>query len=306
MLRTATLLLCAAMLLLGTSRFAMTCFAAAPGTVLRGTKVLPKEGAVFKIGRETVEDANFPLPYIVQDVKGDWLWVGSDRKGWVQRSQVVTIEEAPEYYTQMLTDGRQKAWAYNLRAIAWQHKGDLDLAIADFGERLRLEPDATTFSNRADAWRLKGQFDKAIADCDHAIRLDPDSAFAYNNRGMAWSGKREYGKAIADFNQAVRLDPAFLEGYNNTAWLLATCPDENFRNGKRAVALATKACELSEWTIAASLDTLAAAHAEAGNFDMAIRYEKRAIELGSHDRELRKGTQQRLALFLDHNAFQDE
>ncbi len=295
-------MLCTAILLAASTRSV----AADPTTVSRGMKVLPKENAIFKIGRETIDDASFPLPYIVQDVKGEWLWVGSDRKGWVQCSQVVTLDEAPAYYTQLIRDERQMAWAYNLRAIAWQHKGELDLAIADFGERLRLEPDAMTYSNRGDVWRAKKAFDRAIADCNEALRLDPDFAFAYNNRGLAWSGKKEYSKAIADFNQAVRLDPTLLEGYNNTAWLLATCPEERFRNGNRAIELATKACELSEWTIPGTLDTIAAAYAEVGSFELAIKYEKRAIELNPRDPEILKGPKQRLLFYLDHSPYREE
>jgi tetratricopeptide (TPR) repeat protein len=163
-----------------------------------------------------------------------------------------------------------------------------------------------TFNNRGDALRLKTEYEQAIADFDRALRLNPDFAYAYNNRGLAWSGKREYGKAIADFSQAVRLDPELIEAQNNTAWLLATCPDERFRNGRRSVELAKKACELSGWTLPGALDTLAAAYAEAGKFDLAVKYEKQAIELTTGDADAVRGPQQRLDLFIDHLPFRDE
>jgi tetratricopeptide (TPR) repeat protein len=70
-----------------------------------------------------------------------------------------------------------RATAYNNRAIAWQAKGDLDRAIADFDEVIRLVPTvARAYNNRAAAWKAKRDFDRAIADYDEAIRLDPKMA----------------------------------------------------------------------------------------------------------------------------------
>ena len=64
---------------------------------------------------------------------------------------------------------------------------------------------------------------------------------------------------------------------NNLAWLLATCPDDNVRNGRRAVTLAEKAVELTERKNATYLDTLAAAYAEARRFDDAVRVQQEAL-----------------------------
>ena len=63
-----------------------------PAADWRGVKVLPKENAVVKVGTEIIDDSKWSIPYVVQDVNGDWLWVGDRRKGWVQRSQVVKID----------------------------------------------------------------------------------------------------------------------------------------------------------------------------------------------------------------------
>jgi tetratricopeptide (TPR) repeat protein len=250
-------------------------FAADPQSGLKGVKVLPKLDAVVKVGTKIIDDPLHPvleLPWEVQEVNGQWLWVGDSRKGWIQRSQVVTLDEAPAYYTGLINSGQRKAWAFNLRGCTWREKGNLDSAIADFGEALRLQP----------------------------------SAEVYDNRAGVWQDKKDYAKAIGDYTQALRSDPASAQAYNNAAWLRATCQDGGYRNGKKAVELATKACQLSGWKNPSGLDTLATAYAEAGDFDAAIKYETTAIELKPSDAEVVKAANERLALFKDHRPFREE
>jgi hypothetical protein len=67
--------------------------------------------------------------------------------------------------------------------------------------------------------------------------------------------------------------------FNLIAWLKATCPDANHRDGRIAVDMATRACELTNWQDAASLDTLAAAYAEVGDFDQALKYQNQVLQL---------------------------
>ena len=72
--------------------------------------------------------------------------------------------------------------------------------------------------------------------------------------------------------------------YNNLAWVLATCPKDNLRQGKRAVELAERACKLADWKDVASLGSLAAAYAECGEYKEAQKWQKKAIELIGTDR----------------------
>ncbi len=117
--------------------------------------------------------------------------------------------------------GADLSWAYNNRGIAWVDQGDLDHAIADYTEAIRLDPKhVKAFNNRGNAWRKKGDYDKDIADCNEAIRLDPQYATAFNNRGLAWDAKGDLDRAIADYTEAIRLDPKYVKAYNNRgiAW----------------------------------------------------------------------------------------
>ena len=80
------------------------------------------------------------------------------------------------------------------------------------------------------------------------------------------------------------------------AWLLATCSEAEFRDGLQAVSLGETLCELSEWKEADYIDTLAAAYAEAGNFNQAVKYQERCLELLDKDVEQTEYTE-RLALY---------
>jgi len=188
------------------------------------------------------------------------------------------------------------ATAYCNRGLAWRSLGDFDRAIADCSEAIRLDPKlAWAYTNRSNAWLKKGDLDKAIADCDEAIRLDPRDATAYCNRGVAWRKKGDYERALADDRQAIRLDPNDVYSYNVLASLLATCPDENYRNGKRAIELATKACEMTGWKDGGMIDTLAAACAEAGDFANAVKWQTKACEFAPETRQ--EDCRARLALY---------
>ena len=101
------------------------------------------------------------------------------------------------------------------RGNASMRKKQLDQAIAEFSEAIRLQPDyALAYSNRGVAKSRQGRYDAAIADYNQALRLIPNYALAYCNRGFAWYWKGQYDLAIADFNQAVRINPKYYHAYN--------------------------------------------------------------------------------------------
>ena len=57
------------------------------------------------------------------------------------------------------------------------------------------------------AYRAKGDLDRAIGDYDQAIRLEPDNADAHNGRGVAWADKGDYAQAVRDYDRALQINP---------------------------------------------------------------------------------------------------
>ena len=84
---------------------------------------------------------------------------------------------------------------------------------------------------------------------------------------------------MKDLEAALTLKPDDSGVLNNLAWLLATSPVAELRDGKRAIDLATKACEETEWKAAHIISTLAAAHAETGDFVKAREMSQKAVEV---------------------------
>ena len=67
---------------------------------------------------------------------------------------------------------------------------------------------------------------------------------------------------------------------NNLSWVLATSPDDDVRNGDRALELGKQAARLSDFSAPHILSTLAAAYAESGDLEKAIEYSQRGVDIG--------------------------
>lgn len=248
------------------------------------------------------------------------------------------LEAAIEKFSQAIAKDPNEWSAYNNRGLAYKDKKEFGKAVADFGQVLRLKPDWSAYYNRGIAYYEKGDHDRAIADANKAIKLEPKEssqradcfllrahgyfdkenaqaamndlnaaikldqrrADAYVLRGILYKVRHEYQKSLEDYDRAIGLEPTDPRSYDVEAYLLAVCPMPKYRNGKKAIEYATKACELTEWRAADSLQTLAAAYAESGQFDQAVKFQTKAAEIDPKAVDTK-----RLALYQQKQPFRD-
>ena len=154
--------------------------------------------------------------------------------------------------------------------------------------------------------------DEALKEMDTSISLARKSnvsssllAELYVSKARSCIDYGRNGEAKKSLEQALRLQPNDPSTLNDLAWLLATSRDNRIRDGRKAVNLAQRACKLSEWKNAFSIDTLAAAFATAGHFSDAVKYQQLAISrLEPADRKTQeRGMEQRLQQYSSGRPF---
>ncbi len=135
----------------------------------------------------------------------------------VEYNSASELDRAIADFSEAIRLNPKFAMAFYNRGIAYRSKNDPDRAIADYNEAIRLNPKyGSAFNNRGLVfYSPKKNYDRAIADYNEAIRLDPKNARAFNNRGNAYDDKNDHDRAIADYNEAIRLDPEYAIAFNN-------------------------------------------------------------------------------------------
>jgi len=208
-----------------------------------------------------------------------------------------------------------KCWyAYANLGVISQRQGKLDEAAACFETAVKLKPDH--FESHANLGKIlleKGMPDRAKEHFRAAAQIDPQDAASHANLGRyllqralfeeaaaqfeaclashprfidarlmlgrALAAEGKYAEALGHFGTACEMEPGNLQAVNDLAWLLATCPQNETRNGSQAVQLAEAACRLSSYQDPVLMNTLAAAYAELGKWPEAVATASKALEL---------------------------
>lgn len=186
---------------------------------------------------------------VTQRVEGDRVWLkangaGDLPVGWVDKKDVIALEDAIAYFT---------------------------------GEIERDPKNWDAYLRRAEAEHAQNQRDAAIADYSAAIRLNPDDPFLYLRRGRSFRTMKACDKAAADFGEVIRLSPKWAEPYNLEAGVYADCPDPRYRDPEKAIAFIEHAIAL-DVQHPAYLTVLALAYYRSGNVEKAIATQKQALE----------------------------
>lgn len=225
------------------------------------------------------------------------------------------LDKAAEECETILRLAPMKASSYGARAVVRQARKDAAGAVADLERALELDPtsidvqtvlavayqlaghkakaeerfqrvaampatSSSDHSQRAFARAQIGDTDGALTDMAEAVRLDPADIELRRQRGCLLRRRGEYHAALSEFRRAARLQPGDRQAARMEAFLLATVKEDALRDGKRAVELAERAVKLAGAAPeSADIEALAAAYAEAGDFQSAVAAQKRAIKL---------------------------
>ncbi|PKN19708.1 MAG: hypothetical protein CVU71_04865 [Deltaproteobacteria bacterium HGW-Deltaproteobacteria-6] len=185
---------------------------------------------------------------------------------------------AIDLFTKVIGLNPNLAGAYFNRGLAWKEIGDIEKAIVDINKGMEINPGhPLAYGLRGDIYFDKKEYDLAIADYDKALTIDQKNEWLYLKRANYWFVIGNFKNSIFDLEKAFKLNPSNITALNDYAWLLATCSEKPYRNGEKSVQLAEKAVVVSR--SAGTLDTLAAAYAETGRFEDAVKIQEESINI---------------------------
>lgn len=189
------------------------------------------------------------------------------------------------------------------RADALVCLGKYNDAIAYYSRAIELDPKWFQYLGRGLAYRAQGDQNQALQNFDRGIAIGSSVPVLYIYRGAMLRARGDASGAQADFAKVSSLFSDQPQWFNNYAWALATSPVAAYRDGPAAIRYARRACELTSWKSAPELDTLAAAYAEAGQFDKASKWQAVAIQFEVHSDA---GYETRLAMYRKREPYRSE
>jgi len=223
-------------------------------------------------------------------------------------------QNAVSFWSDNIKKQPNSSRAYNCLGIAYMKQGNLDKATTQYKLAIRINANyADAWNNLGTVSAQQGKWTQAETQYKNTIRIDPNSVNAHFNLGNVFlkqgnlkqaadhfeqvtrinpgdiethinlahrfMQQENLPKALAHFEKAIELNPNNLKVTNSLAWLLATHPKDNVRNGARAVELAKHACNITDYKVPELLDTLATAYAEENRFAEAVETAAKALAL---------------------------
>lgn len=174
--------------------------------------------------------------------------------------------------------------ALDLRSSIEATMGDYEAAVHDVNTLLKRDPGNLRYRLQLGIYQnAAGASQQAIDIFTDVLKADPGNPIAVRGRADAYLNIGAHKKAVADYEVAVKSAADDSGVLNNFSWVLATSPVDDLRDGKRALELALRACELTEYKAAHILSTLAASYAELGDFENAVKWSEKACEIVDDD-----------------------
>jgi tetratricopeptide (TPR) repeat protein len=194
--------------------------------------------------------------------------------------------------------------AFHNRGEIYFRKGNYNAAIEDYNQAIGLNQKvADLFSGRGNARFALGQIEAALADYQSAMSLAPDSAKVATEFADTCQSLGRWKEAAEAYQKAMKADPNYVRALQNAAWMMATCPEDFYRDPDAAAKTAQKAIDASRGNINAHLvHVLAMSQAAQGDFSNAINTINQAIQL-TDEGPLRSELSQHRSLFQNKKAY---
>jgi tetratricopeptide (TPR) repeat protein len=186
--------------------------------------------------------------------------------------------------------------------------GRLDEALVELRKALESNPKyAPAHYNMGLVLSQRGDARGAVREWQSALDLNPKYPEAHDSLGEALYAQGRTAEALAHWRGAIGLQPSDAQALRWAAWVLATAPDAAIRDGGEALAFAVRAVQLSGGNDARTLDTLAAAYAEKGQFAEAAATARRAQARAGQENQpaLADEIAARIALYEAQQPFRD-
>jgi tetratricopeptide (TPR) repeat protein len=234
------------------------------------------------------------------------------------------------------------AWSHDVLAGVYLYGGELEKSKKEFQTVLALEPirmdahaalgkiallqnlpgeaaaqyalvmaadptDPNAHCGMGQALTRQGKLEEGRAQFLEALRLAPKDAEAHYYLGVLLAEQHHTAEAMTEYRTASEIQPNRPDALNNLAWILATDPRPEFRNGAEAVQMATKASSLTGNRSPFFIGTLAAAYAEAGRFDEAVAAAENAVDWATKagNTALAQRNRELLVLYQSHKPYRD-
>jgi tetratricopeptide (TPR) repeat protein len=292
-----------------------------------GTMV-PVIGLV-QVGDQAMADRHTYIPLIGPSVSLAWLigeWVTNNtmRKYLaipaaialllacviLSRKQIAYWENPSRLFSRTIAVTPDNFVAQSCLATALEYEGRFREAAVHYRVAIALKPrDYQMHYQLAVCLSMAGKREEALTEYQTVVAegYNTNDYVAAMNYADALMQIGRNGEAVVPLESALRLDPDSTIALGNLAWILATYSDASVRDGVRAVQLAERACELTNYKQTQFIGTLAAAYAEAGRFDEAVAMAQKAIANAQKQGEAGLAEKNRglLQLYLAHKAYHD-